>query len=71
MFHTIERSSRFDETTEELMRDMLTIVTVLSGRLYMQRAKGLRARVQTALKECEQRPEDQDGTGETDYQAAP
>ena len=42
------------EPTEELMRDMLTIVTVFAGRLYGQRAKGLRRRVQSALKECEQ-----------------
>src|SRR5215472_14127151 len=41
------------EPTEELIRDMLTIVTVFAGRLYGQRAKGLRTRVQSALKECE------------------
>jgi len=38
------------EPTEELMRDMLTIVTVCAGRLYGSRAKGLRTRVQSARK---------------------
>jgi putative resolvase len=51
------------EPTEEVMRDMLTIVTVFAGRLYGQRAKGLRSRVQSALKACEQEPEVRDGTG--------
>jgi len=59
------------EPGEELMRDMLTIVTVFAGRLYGQRAKGLRSRVQSALKECEQEPEGRDGTGQTDHQTAP
>jgi predicted site-specific integrase-resolvase len=59
------------EPTEELMRDMLTIVTVFAGRLYGQRAKGLRSRVQSALKECEQEPEVRDGTGQADHQTAP
>jgi predicted site-specific integrase-resolvase len=45
--------SQIQEPTEELMRDMLTIVTVFAGRLYGQRAKGLRTRVQSVLKECE------------------
>jgi putative resolvase len=58
------------EPTEEVMRDMLTIVTVFAGRLYGQRAKGLRKRVQTALKECEQTAEGSNGTGQTDDQAA-
>jgi predicted site-specific integrase-resolvase len=55
------------EPTEELIRDMLTIVTVFAGRLYGQRAKGLRSRVQRALKECEQEPEVRDGTGQADH----
>lgn len=59
------------EPTEELIRDMLTIVTVFAGRLYGQRAKGLRTRVQTALKECEQGSEGRDGTVQADHQAAP
>ena len=41
------------EPTEALVQDLLTIVTVFAGRLYGQRAKGVRKLVQTALKECE------------------
>ena len=59
------------EPTEELIRDMLAIVTVFAGRLYGQRARGLRKRVQTAIQECEQEPEGRDETGQTDYQTAP
>ena len=59
------------EPTEELLRDMLTIMTVFASRLYGQRAKGLRSRVQTALKECEQGSGCRDGTGQTDHQTAP
>ena len=59
------------EPTEELMRDMLTIVTVFAGRLYGQRAKGLRSRVQSALSECEQEPGVRDGTGQAHQQTAP
>lgn len=60
------------EPTEELIRDMLTIVTVFAGRLYGQRAKGLRKRVQTAIQECEQpRTSEKDGTGQADHQTAP
>src|SRR5215472_7706921 len=59
------------EPTEELIRDMLTIVTVFAGRLYGQRAKGLRKRVQTAIQECEQEAEGRDGTGQADDQTAP
>jgi len=62
---------QIQEPTEELMRDMLTIVTVFAGRLYGQRAKGLRTRVQSALKECEQTPEGSHGTGQADHQTAP
>jgi len=50
------------EPTEELVRDMLTIVTVFAGRLYGHRAKGLRKRVEIALKEWEQ-TEGIDGAG--------
>src|SRR5215470_10442571 len=59
------------EPTEELLRDMLTIVTVFAGRLYGQRAKGLRKRVQTAIEECEQPAEERDGAGQADHQTAP
>src|SRR5215831_6369005 len=52
------------EPSEELMRDLLTIVTVFAGRLYGQRAKGLCTRVQSALKECEQTCEERNGTGQ-------
>jgi len=45
------------EPTEELVQDLLTIVSVFAGRLYGHRARGLRKRVQTALKECEEAPE--------------
>src|SRR5229473_7770473 len=45
---------RIEEPTEELIQDMLTIVTVFAGRLYGHRAKGVRKRVETVLKECEQ-----------------
>jgi putative resolvase len=62
---------QIQEPTEELMRDMLTIVSVFAGRLYGQRAKGLRKRVQTALQACEQGSIDHDGTSQTDDQAAP
>jgi len=54
------------EPTEELVQDLLTIVTVFAGRLYGHRAKGVRARVKAALKECE---EGSHGTGRTDDQA--
>jgi putative resolvase len=58
------------EPTEELIGDMLTIVTVFAGRLYGQRAKGVRKRVETVLKECEQE-EQANGTGQSYHQAAP
>jgi len=54
------------EPSEELVQDLLTVVTVFAGRLYGQRAKGIRKRIQTALKECEQETEEQDGTGQQD-----
>lgn len=60
------------EPTEELVQDLLTIVTVFAGRLYGHRARGIRKRVQTALKECEEIPvEGMHGTGEPDDQTAP
>jgi putative resolvase len=59
------------EPTEELVQDLLTIVTVFAGRLYGHRAKGLRKRVQTALKACEEASlEEPDGTGQPDHQTA-
>ena len=54
------------EPSEELVQDLLTVVTVFAGRLDAQRAKGIRKRIQTALKECEQETEEQDGTGQQD-----
>jgi putative resolvase len=42
------------QPTEELVQDLLTIVTVFAGRLYGHRARGIRSRVQAALKECEE-----------------
>ncbi len=54
------------EPTEELVQDLLTIVTVFAGRLYGHRAKGVRARVKAALQEYE---EGSHGTGRTDDQA--
>jgi len=41
---------KHQEPTEELIEDLLTIVTVLAGRLYGQRAKGVRKRVETVRK---------------------
>ncbi len=54
---------KHQEPTEELTQDMLTIVTVFAGRLYGHRAKGVRKRVETVLKECEQE-EQVNGTGQ-------
>lgn len=54
------------EPTEELVQDLLTMVTVFAGGLYGDRAKGVRARVKAALKEYE---EGSHGTGRTDHQA--
>ena len=61
---------KHQEPTEELIQDMLTIVTMFAGRLYGQRAKGVRKRVETVLKECEQE-EQANGTGQSYHQAAP
>jgi len=61
---------KHQEPTEELIEDLLTIVTVLAGRLYGQRAKGVRKRVETVLKECKQE-EQANGTGQSYHQAAP
>jgi putative resolvase len=59
------------EPTEELVQDLLTIVTVFAGRLYGYRAKGLRKRVETALKDCEAEPRERHGTNQQDHQSAP
>src|SRR5258708_1962429 len=58
--------------TDQLVQDVLTIVTVFAGRLYGQRAKGIiRKRVQTALQECAAIPaEGRDGTSQQDHQTA-
>jgi putative resolvase len=61
---------KHQEPTEELIGDLLTIVTVFAGRLYGHRAKGVRKRVETVLKECEQE-EQANGTGQSYHQAAP
>jgi putative resolvase len=58
------------EPTEELMQDLVTIVTVFAGRLYGHRATGVRKRVETMLKECEQE-EQANGTGKPHHEAAP
>ena len=58
------------EPTEELIQDMLTIVTVFAGRLYGHRAKGVRKRVETVLKECEQE-EQANGTSKPHHEIAP
>jgi putative resolvase len=53
------------EPSEELVQDLLIIVTIFAGRLYGHRAKGIRKRVQTALQECEAIPgEGRDGTSQ-------
>src|SRR5437868_5733735 len=61
---------KHQEPTEELIQDMLTIVTVFAGRLYGPRAQGVRKRVETVLKECEQ-TEETNGTGQPHHETAP
>jgi putative resolvase len=61
---------KHQEPTEELIQDMLTIVTVFAGRLYGHRAQGVRRRVETVLKECEQ-TEETNGTGQPHHETAP
>jgi putative resolvase len=61
---------KIQEPTEGLIQDMLTIVTVFAGRLYGHRAQGVRKRVETVLKECEQE-EETDGAGQPHHQVAP
>ncbi len=58
------------EPKEELVQDLLTIVTVFVGRLYGHRAQGVRKRVETVLKECEQE-EATNGAGQPHHQVAP
>ncbi len=58
------------EPTEELVQDLLTLVTVFAGRLYGHRAQGVRKRVETVLKECEQE-EETNGAGQPHHQVAP
>ena len=41
---------KHQEPTEELIQDMVTIVTVFAGRLYGQRTTGVRKRVETVRK---------------------
>jgi putative resolvase len=54
------------EPSEELVRDLLTIVSVFAGRLYGHRAKGVRERVKSALKVYEETP---DGAGSAHHEA--
>jgi putative resolvase len=61
---------RQQEATEELLQDMLTIVTMFAGRLYGHRAKGVRKCVETMLKGCE-REEQANGTGKPHHEATP
>src|SRR6266487_4720696 len=61
---------KHQEPTEELIQDMLTIVTVFAGRLYGHRAQGVRKQVETVLKECEQ-TEETNGTGQPHHETAP
>ena len=61
------------EPSEELLQDLLTIVTVFAGRLYGHRAKGIRKRIQTALQDYETGEDlhrTTNGTGEQDHQTA-
>ncbi|SRR5258708_3490394 len=58
---------KHQEATEELIEDLVTIVTVFAGRLYGHRAKGVRKRVETMLKEWEQE-EQINGTGQQNDQ---
>jgi putative resolvase len=53
--------------TEELVADVLSIVTVFSGRLYGSRAKNIRSCVSHALKEC-LKAEAADGTNRQNNQ---
>ncbi len=62
--------ARHQESTEELIQDLLTIVTVFAGRLYGHRAQGVRKRVETVLKECEQQ-EETNGASKPHHEAAP
>ena len=55
--------------TEELVADLLSTVTVFSGRLYGSRAKKIRSCVSHALKDCLQaETEEPDGTGCENHQ---
>jgi putative resolvase len=58
------------EPRAELAQDLLTIVTVFADRLYGHRAQGVRKRVETVLKECEQE-EETNGAGQPHNQVAP
>jgi putative resolvase len=62
------------QPAEEVVQDVLTIVTVFAGRLYRHRARGIRSRVQTALKDCEQTAQattgELYGTSQQDHQTA-
>ena len=59
------------EPSEELVQDLLTVVTMFAGRPYGQRARGIRKWIQTTLQVGEQETEEQDGTGQQDDETAP
>jgi putative resolvase len=57
--------------TEELVADLLNIVTVFSGRLYGSRAKNIRSCMSHALKDClKAEAEETDGTDCENHQTA-
>ena len=58
--------SKAQTASEELVQDLLSIVTVFSGRLYGSRAKKVRSCVANALKDCLK--EETDGTDSENHQ---
>ncbi len=54
-------------STQELIADLLSIVTVFSGRVSGSRAKNIRSCVSNALKDC-LKAEEADGTGRQNHQ---
>ncbi len=58
---------RAQTPTEELVADLLSIVTVLSGRVYGSRAKNVRSCLSHALKNC-LKAEAADGAGRQNNQ---
>ncbi|SRR5258708_702139 len=58
--------SKAQTASEELVQDLLSIVTVFSGRLYGSRAKKVQSCVKQALKDCLK--EETDGTDSENHQ---